>query len=412
MPLRIPLPQPHATLALVLALAGLGLAWSAGARAQQASFDCARATRAAELTICTNAWLRWLDFSLARHYRAAAAAAPDEPARARLRDSQRRWLAERNRVLEDSDDAPDLDYLRQHYINRITALQDLAAAPLMPQRVFPLDDRALAEARPELDPAHAETLYVGAQRMPDGRLVPGARFSPGGELLAISLASAELDFPDQVWLYRLRDGRFIAATPTPSGTHGHGIVQATAWDGPYTLLTRMGDGSVFAASMDGSRALSAPSTRIRDLLDRTEQNGAVEPPAPPGNDHGRTDVRGDASWLAWMDDHGHGTLELKARQRQPQAADVLLQWGSWELQNYRYDTAGARVVYPADNGIVAYELATRRWRRIDTTLPGDLPLAFNARHGLLAWLTHHGCNADDPTHIQRQNLCIAQLPPP
>src|SRR3546814_19147921 len=66
--------------------------------------------------------------------------------------------------------------------------------------------------------------------------IAGMQASPDGSMLAILLPSLELDLPDQVWLYRVADRKWSAATPKPhlQVLHPDGPVAATqalAWQG-------------------------------------------------------------------------------------------------------------------------------------------------------------------------------------
>jgi uncharacterized protein YecT (DUF1311 family) len=118
-------PLRQAALAGFAVLLGTGLAvgsWPA----QAASFACGRATGPVETAICSDAALSRLDERLAQAYAAAARAlgltlasrhgVPDEHAVAPLRDSQRAWLAERNRC-------GDVPCLRRQYERRISVLR-------------------------------------------------------------------------------------------------------------------------------------------------------------------------------------------------------------------------------------------------------------------------------------------------
>lgn len=385
------------------------------AQAQTASFDCRQARQPVEQAICAEARLRWLDFSLLRDYRAALVHARDEFTRADLRDDQRNWLAQRNLLFtESTPNHAGSDALHGFYLARLSELQDRAAPPIMPLHVSTVDDRALAIARPELDLPRAAAIYAGTQLHDHGRTVHGAQFSPDGSLLAVALVSAQADFPDQVWLYRLRDQLFVAATPAPDFNSGRGIVQALAWEGDHTLLVQLAgtrESFVYAADMTHHRLLAAPTAHQRKLLDESATSD-FSAAAPIRADDG-ADVllaRRNGQWAIWLENRS-GTITLKFRARRPNAPSQALAWGSWSLQNYVFDTEQSQVIFPADTGIARYDLNRRMLRRIGTTRPGDTPLASHPEQALLAWLSSSPCQTDSTAVATRQFLCVARLPP-
>ena len=85
--------------------------------AQAASYDCTRATTAAEIAVCDNPDLNRLDEELAMQYRSLLNQLPPRQAN-RLRDDQRSWLAAR-----DSCGA-DVRCLRARYQERRARLNE------------------------------------------------------------------------------------------------------------------------------------------------------------------------------------------------------------------------------------------------------------------------------------------------
>ncbi|MGB3538298.1 MAG: lysozyme inhibitor LprI family protein [Mesorhizobium sp.] len=185
----------------------------AKAQSVPASFDCAKAEGAVEKFICSQAVLRWQDLALSRAYAAAKAEAVG-PARDDLVLGQRDWVRERDRrciadrtFKELADTSAELgkqayDCMQSVYLDRRRQLQDLAVAPLAPLGVEEIDLKPIAAARPEIV---EET----------GPRISRIEASPDGSILAILLPSLELDFPDQIWLYRVADRKLVAATPPP-----------------------------------------------------------------------------------------------------------------------------------------------------------------------------------------------------
>ncbi|RUQ31881.1 MAG: DUF1311 domain-containing protein [Candidatus Competibacteraceae bacterium] len=83
--------------------------------AQTASYDCTRATTAAEIAVCDNPSLNRMDEDLAVQYRALLNESPP-PRAAALRDDQRSWLVARNSC------GADVRCLRARYEERIARL--------------------------------------------------------------------------------------------------------------------------------------------------------------------------------------------------------------------------------------------------------------------------------------------------
>ncbi|MDN5781366.1 MAG: lysozyme inhibitor LprI family protein, partial [Luteimonas sp.] len=259
----------------------------------EAGFDCAKAQASIEHTICSNARMRWLDQSLSRAYRAALEAASDAAARDALRATQRHWLAERDRVYGPrklfanhggSSDELFEDYFRRGYVNRIAELRDIAAPALWVIPVQTLDDAALATARPGLSLEQDKRIYSAGALVADGSRVR-AKFSPDAGLLAVLLHGRRGDGPDQAWIYRLQDRRFVAATPAAGSADGEpGTVESLEWQDDATVLVRVRDGAsgrsrVFSATMDGFRELDGASA-----LPRATPRAAAPRRVPPAPD--------------------------------------------------------------------------------------------------------------------------------
>ncbi len=384
-----------------------------------------------ERMICADARMRWLDGSLSQAYRDAMQAATDAGAREALRAQQRRWIAERDRVygprkLFGPDAPPEAelfeDYLRQTYVNRISELRYLAHGAIWSRDpVRTLADDPLRSARVDLDFYRADGIYAGVLMGADGRAAPRSRFSPDGRSLAVVIQRRDREVHDQAWWYRLDDERLLPATPAPAAGGGQprGTIQSLAWDGPHTLLVRMAGGEgrparVFATTGDGRRELRDPPARVLALLDAAQAGGVpvfANASAPTRCDD--CDVLamrvGDAH-APWLESRS-GTVSLKAKAAGAGAPPRLLAWGSWEVLNVFYDPATRQVVFADDTGIVHGDLVGNVQRRVAASRPGDLPLAFDPVHGLLAWRTRGGCDVDqsDPDRPRWTQLCIAQL---
>lgn len=417
--------------------AGIGALFALGAMAPvpaaaesvPASFDCARAGTTVEKLICSQAVLRWQDLSLSRAYRAVRDAAAG-PARDDLVLSQRDWVRERDRRCiadrtfeELADTAAELgkqayECLNVVYLDRRSTLQDLAAPPLAASGIREIDLQPIAGFRPEISEG-------------DTPRIADIRLSPDGALAAILLPSLELDGPDQVWLYRVADGRLAAATPMPDMQQPHPdgapmAVQATAWQGD-TLYVRLalwsagseseeGPSAVYAATPAGSVQMGTVPADIAALLD-----GDGEPAEPAADAMAESDgespesIRGNRDFLAFIDDLGHGTIELRTRKRAAGSPAYLVAWGGWELAAYLFDAARSRLVYPADTGMTVLDMATHGERRIAGTSRGDLPYALSADAGLFAWSTRNACGDEfmrEQDEDAPERFCLGHLPQP
>ncbi len=412
--------------ALVL---GAMFAAPANAASVPASFDCAKAASTFEKLICSQAVLRWQDLSLSRDYRAARNTVTGS-ARDDLVLAQRDWVRERDRrciadrtFAELVDTAAELgkqayECLNVVYLDRRRTLQDLALPPLSASGIREIDLRPIAAARPQI----AEG---GIPR------IAGIRLSPDGALAAIQLPSLELDRPDQVWLYRVADGRLAAATPMPDMQQPHPdgapmAIKALAWQGD-TLYVRLalwsagseseeGPSSVYAATLAGSVQMGMVPTDIAALLDG--DGGPAEPAAGGMTDsegESPQTVQGNGDFLAWIDDRGHGTIELKTRKRAVGSHAYLAAWGGWELADYLFEADRSRLVYPADTGMAVFDMAKHGERRIAGTSRGDRPYAVSGDFSLVVWSTRNACGDEFMTKQDEgapERFCVARLSKP
>lgn len=409
----------------------LGATFAAPARAESvpASFDCTKAGRAVETFICSQAMLRWQDLALSRSYRAARNAVAGS-ARDDLVAGQRDWVRERDRrciadrrFKELSGPSTELrkrvyDCLKTVYLERRRVLQDLAAAPLSPRDLKEIDLKPIIAARPEL-------VEGGVLRVSDIRL------SPDGALAAILLPSLELDGPDQIWLYRVADGRLVPATPTPDRQQPHPdgapmIIKAMAWRSD-TLHVRVavwskdaegekGINAIYVATVGGSTRLDAAPADVAALLDAEDEPAEVGQDEMTASDgESPQAIRGNRHFLAWIDDRGHGTIELKMRKRAAGSPATVVAWGSRGLWNYLFDADRSQLVHAADTGISVFDMTTHDQRRIAGTSAGDQPSAISADHRLFVWSTRHRCGDEllvEQDDDAPERFCLARLSKP
>lgn len=348
-------------------------------------------------------------------------------AREELLRGQRDWLRERDRRCIADRSFKELaapsgelakqayDCLNVLYLGRRQVLQDRVAKPLAPENTAQLDLTAIAKERPEL-------LEKSQPR------IASMEASPDGSVLAAFLPSLELDLPDQVWLYRVADGKWLAATPTPDQQATHpdnspAALNAWAWKGD-TLYVRLAVWSasnageqmktvVYAATPDASRRLDEPPRDIVDRLDAASQMSTIEPGELPESDQDALDnMKSNRDFLVWSHDLGHGTIELRMRKRASEAATYTVAWGSWLLWRYLFDAQRSQLIYSADTGITVFHMATRAERRIAGTSAGDQPQAVSADRRLFIWSTRNQCG--DELLVEQdmdapERYCIASL---
>lgn len=412
----------------VFAMAGVGGVSSAAPppATVPAGFDCGKATRAIDRFICADATLRWQDLALSRTYRAARDAASG-PARAALLATQRDWLVERDcRCVGDRTFAqltapsaglrePARLCLMTVYLDRRRALVDGVAAPIATQAVREIDLRPIVRARPEL---------VADDQVP----ITAMRLAPDGKHVAILLPSQDLDLPDQLWLYRVADGKLVPATPRPhrgAPPYPDGAVaaiKALAWQGD-TIFVRValwggsGDGeegttAIYKASIKGSQRVRDPSGALDGRFQPISTDLAVDDEALATDDAVIEPVQGNDAFLVWAADHGHATIDLHVRPRAPGAVSYLVGWGGWELAHFVIDDPRSRLVYAADTGVSLLDMATRVERRIAGTARGDRPYAMAADRGTILWSTHNRCGDETlsgPDIAAPERFCIAAI---
>lgn len=411
-----------------LVIAGL---WALPAKAESvpASFDCAKAQSVVEKLICSQAVLRWNDLALSRAYATAKANAVGST-RDDLVLGQRDWVRERDRRCIADRTFKELsgplteprnqvyDCLNIVYLDRRRDLQDLGSLPVTPTAIEEIDLKPIAVARPEI--------VEGATPR-----ISRIEASPDGSALAILLPSLEIDFPDQIWLYRVEDRKLVAATPKPDRQQPHpdgspAAIKALAWQGD-TLYARVavwsqeGEGeegttAIYAATVDGYRLLDEVSAGIYTLLDEAGQPGVVGQDEVPESDWDILDtMRGNRDFLAWAYDLGHGTIELRTRKRVVDSPAYLVAWGSWGLWQYLFDTERSQLVYAADTGITVFDMATYGQQRIASTSGGDRPYAISADQSLFVWSTRNACGDEflaEQDESEPEHFCLARLPKP
>lgn len=401
----------------------------AQAQSVPASFDCAKADSTVEKLICAHAVLRWQDLALSRAYRAARDAVSGS-ARDDLLASQRDWAGERDRrciadrsFRELADSSAGLgeqayECLKIVYLDRRLALQDSAAPPLQPGDARTIDLGPIAAARPEI--------------VEDGvPLIADIRLSPDGALAAFLLPSLELDGPDQIWLYRVTDGRLVPATPAPDRQQPHPdgspmAIRSMAWRGDtlyarVALWSRDSQGetapeAIYAATADGSTRLDTAPADIAALPGEEDDAGpAAQDEMTEGDGDSPAVIRSNRDFLAWIDDPGHGAIELKMRPRAGGQPAYLVAWGGWDLAGYLFGSERSQLVYSGGTGITTFDMATHKERRIAATSQGDLPRAISGDAGLIVWSTRNACGSEFRTEQDEnapERFCLAHLPKP
>lgn len=396
-----------------------------------ASFDCKKAQRPIDQFICESAALRWQDLALSRSYRAARAAAQGTERYDTLLAEQRAWLKDRDRRCVGK--------------RSLKSLQGRAGGDAH----FCLSDAILARRSalqynfdPGLNTAHIVSVGLApiAQARPDWaqdpiRPLSGASLSPDGSLVAILLPStAGTDQPqsDQVWLTRVGGGAPIAVTPTPDPQTPEAdtavmAIRHLAWQNNTLYVEaylwkangERHDTTIYSATpTGGSHQLDPVPPAIRSLLDQVDpidmdqhlneipeaDKDAIIPGTAQGNAH-------NAIWVA---DRAHGTVELfTSKRQQADAAPYLIAWGSWELNQYIFDAAQSRLLYPSNTGVMLFDLESRSEQLIRGTSRGDQALSVSSDGRTVAWASWQpNCDQGSLTGIDPDRpaqLCIARL---
>jgi len=408
----------------VLVLLGATLTAPTKAAGVPASFDCGKAESTVEKMICAYAVLRWNDLALSRSY-VAARQATSGPARDDLVLAQRDWVHERGRqciadrtFAELSEVSTEIgrqayDCLNSSYLTRRLRLHEVAGGTLSSDTLREIDLTPIAAARPEI--ADGGEVRISAIRV-----------SPDGTMLAILLPSLELDGPDQAWLYRVADGRLTAATPMPDPQQPHPdgtpmLIGAMAWQGDtlYVTMTEWGGAgvpaphAVYAAGRGQSTRLEAAPAAVAALLAADGEPAGIASDGLTADDTESPDaLTGNDDFLAWINDLGHGTVELKMRKRAAGTPAYLVAWGGWALASYLFDADRSRLVYPADTGLAVLDMATRHERRIAGTSAGDRPYAISNASNLIVWSTRNACGDElltEQDEAAPAHLCLAYL---
>src|SRR3546814_4626004 len=73
---------------------------------------------------------------------------------------------------------------------------------------------------------------------------------------------------------------------------------------------------------------------------------------PPGFDDDRYNEQDGGAFVAWAQNKGHGSFDLRAA-RSDDAEPRTITSGGWELEDFRLDPDGRRLLYNGDDGHVA-----------------------------------------------------------
>ncbi|MDN5782017.1 MAG: hypothetical protein L0H23_08355, partial [Luteimonas sp.] len=163
-----------------------------------------------------------------------------------------------------------------------------------------------------------------------------------------------------------------------------------------------------SASIDGVGDLDGESELPRARPGAAATRSVADAPDCDGCDV--IELGSDRAGSAWLENRS-GTLTLKARPGRRVGSGQALAWGSWELLGSLRDANADVLVFPGDAGLALLDLHDGRIHRIVPTQSGDIPLAMDTRHLLLAWLSLRGCDVEVPERIERQHVCIGSLPP-
>ncbi|OWT61902.1 lysozyme inhibitor LprI family protein [Candidimonas nitroreducens] len=412
---------------------GIAGAMPAPAQSASAGFDCTKATRQIDKAICGWDTVAALDGRMTAAYKTALAAQHGEAAVAAARQSQREWLARRDRRCALNKVTPregseeglsprqfgQLMCLQTAYPARIAQLMDIAAAPLVPRKVETVPVEPLQAAYPD------DWSQAGYQ----------AQFSPDKTLMALGVEDGA-GYIKQVWLYQPASGRLVAASPRthvsrPAQRGDISDLNTWIWgrDGRLYIQAKhpLGPGSLFAADMQGYAELRDPPPDVaRHLANldaaRSRAPAPGTPPQekqPPGFDDDSYDEQQGGNFTAWAQNKGHGSFDLMAAGA-GDTAPRLIASGGWELRAFLFDPSGTRLFYNGTDGLVVTDPATGTTRRLQGTRGTTSevrPINMSADGAILVYSASGGCTRDaaheidlDADDDDGKRVCVAYLP--
>ncbi len=397
-------------------LCAFGASWATSGKAQgiPAGFDCAKATRQIDKSICAWDTVRALDGKMAAAYKAAMAA-QDGKVAATLKADQKAWLAERDRRCALNNVTPrqgseeglgprefgQLICLQAIYPPRIARIMDFTAPPLAPRHTAVVPIEPLKTAYPD---DWRQARYQ-------------AQFSPDKTLMALGVED-DAGYVKQVWLYQPASGRLVVAS---SRTHKgkieepDDIADLRPWiwggDGRFYLRAHrpLGQSEVFGADMKG---YSAPRTLPSDVAKRFAAYDAERkaPPAdgvapeakrPPGFDDDSYDEQEGGAFTAWAQNKGHGSFDLMVARGGDKKPRIIAS-GGWELRDFLLDPSGRRLFYNGEDGLVVTDPGTGVTRRLKGTRGTPLetrPINMSADGEILVYSASGGCTRDATDEI-------------
>lgn len=420
--------KPAPRLFSVLALLAAAPAFAAGP-----GFDCAKATRQIDKSICAWETIGLLDGRMTDAYKTALSAQVSEATLASTKASQKAWLAERdtrcglNNVtpLEGSVDGlspkeyGQLMCLQGTYPERIAQLMDLAAPPLAPLAVKTVPVEPLKAAYPD------DWQQAGYE----------AGLSPDKSLMALGIKN-DAGYVIQVWLYEPASGRLVVASPrTHKGkTEKPEDISELVWfwadDGRLIVRARrpLGKDSIFAANMAGYTEMpDLPPDVAKKIATYGAARGPVihnsefpETKRPPSfNDNSYNEQRGGA-FTAWDQNKGHGSFDLLAARSGDREPRTIASGGA-ELEDFQLDPSGTRLFYNGKNGLLVTDPETGVSRRLKGTRGMSLearPIQMSADGEVLIYwadssCTHYAADPIDPNEGDdtARRVCLAYLPP-
>ncbi len=407
---------------LALLLVSLSSGSAAAADFVQPSFSCTKVTRVVEQMICTHASLGRADMELDALYKNANGPLVSDDVREALRDEQRQWLKQRDRdcigsmtIEQATQTLEPLTCLQDAYATRIRALRDVVSPPLIPTSVIAVNTAAL----------DTPTTPAKQRDFSDGE------FSTDGRILALLVTYEKNEAARQVWLYDAIAERLVPGTPILGNPNFNSEAMVSSdvdmvWDGDTLYVRSEDEGeegagatSRYAATVrDGPSRLAAIPENVERLFELKHWDWPTQDDLAQLHDD---DMLGDGvyalgKYMVWLSDEARGRIVLKMAQRGGVRMPVQgIAHGSWELLRTRFDAS--HLIYPSGDGLMLFNLDTRKSRRIASTINGDLPVAYGAKPRMLAWASTQPCASATAgaetaldADVPHPYLCIAALP--
>lgn len=252
-----------------------------------------------------------------------------------------------------------------------------------------------------------------------------AAWSPDARVLALEMNCVAAGQGRRFWLLDLEHRDAVPASP-PLGPPDlqRETASATGADLYWSEQTLL----VFTSGYDDTRAPGSPGASLpisfvaslgpvsrtgivgvsAELKQRRRATAAAREAVRALDDPGLLEATALSlrQHLVWLSDQGGGDIVLRS-QDTGSGATYDVQRGGWELQHLLHDAS--HLIVPGDTGLVMVDLDGGKAFRVQGTLAGDLPLAWNPDTRSLTWTSPRPCGPAADTPSAGLQLCTMVL---